>query len=185
MKRTLIIISILIVSALFAMLWVNIDTAISKITHPLKYEETIEQNADIRSVPKDLIFAVIKSESGFESDAVSKIGAVGLMQMTPDTFVWLCEKNSDPNNDPALLYNPEINIFYGTYYLDILYSEFGSWELALAAYNAGPTNVREWMKNPEYFKDGILLHIPFKETREYVEKVMKARQKYNELYFEN
>lgn len=183
MKRTLIIISILIVSALAALLWVNIDTAISKVSHPLEYEETVVKNAEAYSVPKDLIFAVIKVESGFKSDAVSNKGAVGLMQMTPDTFTWLCEKKADINNDPAFLYNPEISIAYGTCYLDILYSEFGSWELALAAYNAGPSNVREWLKNPEYVKDGVLTYIPFKETREYVEKVMQAKQKYNQLYF--
>ncbi|MBR2021875.1 MAG: lytic transglycosylase domain-containing protein [Clostridia bacterium] len=185
MKKTLTIISILIASALIAFFWTKIDTAIEKKNHPLEHLETVEKYADEHSVPKELILAVIKTESKFKSDAVSSAGAVGLMQITPETFMWLCQKNSDTENDPNLLYTPEINIQYGVYYLDMLYSEFGSWESALAAYNAGPSRVREWLKNDEYASDGILTHIPYKETREYVQKVMTAKNKYTELYFEN
>lgn len=184
MKKTLTIISILIASAILAFFWTKIDTAIEKKSHPTEYLETVEKYANAHSVPKELIFAVIKTESKFKSDAVSSAGAVGLMQMTPETYAWLCEKNSDPDTDPNFLYTPEINIRYGVYYLDMLYSEFGSWEPALAAYNAGPSKVREWLKNPEYSSDGVLTYIPYKETREYVQKVMEAKDKYTELYFE-
>ncbi len=184
MKKTLTIISILIASALIAFFWTKIDTAIDKKGHSIEYLETVEKYADAHSVPKELILAVIKTESKFKSDAVSSAGAIGLMQITPETFVWLCEKNSDEANDQNLLYTPEINIRYGVYYLDMLYSEFGSWETALAAYNAGPTKVREWLDNPEYSSDGVLTYVPYKETREYIEKVMKAKNKYSELYFE-
>lgn len=183
MKKTITIISILVASALIALCWIKIDSAISKKNHPLKHVEIIEKYSDAYSVPKELVFAVIKTESKFRSDAVSSAGAVGLMQITPDTFIWLCKKNDDTSNDPALLYSPETNIMYGTYYLDMLYSEFGSWDTALAAYNAGPTKVREWLKNPEYSENGVLTHVPYKETREYVEKVNKAKNKYTELYF--
>lgn len=185
MKKTLTIISLLIASALIAFFWTKIDTAIEKKSHPTEHLEIVEKYADAHSVPKELILAVIKTESKFRSDAVSSAGAIGLMQITPKTFVWLCEKNSDTANDPNLLYTPEINIQYGVYYLDMLYSEFGSWESALAAYNAGPSKVREWLKNDEYASDGVIAKIPYKETREYVQKVMKAKNKYTELYFEN
>ena len=166
MKKTITIISILIISAAVAFAWVGIETAITKKLHPLEYSESVEACADEYSVPKELIYAVIKTESSFKSDAESPKGAIGLMQITPTTYTWLCEKNADISNDPNLLYTPDVNIRYGTYYLDMLYSEFGSWELALAAYNAGPSNVRDWLKNPEYSKDGTLTDIPFKETRE-------------------
>lgn len=185
MKKTITILSILAASAIIAFFWVKIDTAIEKKSHPDEYYDIVEECADSYSVPVDLIFAVIKTESKFKSDAVSSAGAIGLMQITPDTFSWLCEKRGDVSNDPNLLYTPAVNISYGTYYLDMLYSEFGSWETALAAYNAGPTNVRKWLKNPDYSENGVLTHIPFKETREYVEKVLKAKEKYTELYFEN
>ena len=179
MKKTITIISILVISALVALLGTSIYNAVDKSNHPLGHIEIVEKCADEYSVPKELILAVIKTESKFKSDAVSSAGAIGLMQMTPDTFMWLCEKNSDINDNPDLLYAPSTSITYGTYYLDMLYSEFGSWELALAAYNAGPTNVRKWLKDPEYTNvDGTLNHIPYKETREYVEKVMKAKEKY-------
>lgn len=184
MKKTLTIILILIASAVIALFWVKIDTALDKKYHPDDYLEIVEKYAQEHSVPKELVFAVIKTESKFKSDAVSSKGAIGLMQMTPDTFTWLCEKNGDLSNDPNLLYTPEVNIRYGTYYLDMLYSEFGSWETALAAYNAGPANVRKWLGNKEYAQDGVLTYIPFKETREYVEKVIKAKNVYTELYFE-
>ena len=185
MKKTITIISILIVAALVAVLWTTIDTAIDKNSHPLEYIETVEKYADEYSVPKELILAVIKTESKFRSDAVSAKGAIGLMQIKPSTYEWLCEKNADTSDNPDLLYTPEVNITYGTYYLDMLYSEFGTWELALAAYNGGPSNVRKWLKDPEYSQNGVLVNIPFKETREYVEKVMNAKDKYTELYFEN
>jgi len=184
MKKTITIISLLIASAVIAFFWVKIDTALEKKSHPVSYIETVEQCAQDYSVPKELIFAVIKTESKFKSDAVSPRGAVGLMQIAPDTYKWICEKNSDTSNDPKFLYTPDVNIRYGTYYLDLLYSEFGSWESALAAYNAGPSNVRKWLDNPEYSNGEELTHIPYKETREYVEKVMKAKDKYSELYFE-
>ena len=185
MKKTITILSILAASAIIAFFWVKIDTAIEKKSHPNEYLDIVEECADSYSVPVDLILAVIKTESKFKSDAVSSAGAVGLMQMTPDTFSWLCEKRADVSDDPNLLYTPAVNISYGTYYLDMLYSEFGSWETALAAYNAGPSNVRKWLTNPDYAENGVLTYIPFKETREYVEKVMKAKAKYTELYFEN
>lgn len=184
MKKTIIIISILLVAALVASLWVTLDTAITKKLYPLEYSETVEVCSVEYSVPKELIYAVIKTESNFKSDAVSSKNAIGLMQMKPDTYTWLCSKNDDPENDPNLLYKPEVNIRYGVFYLDMLYSEFGSWETALAAYNAGPSNVRKWLENPEYSDDGVLTNIPFRETREYVEKVMKAKDTYTQLYFE-
>ncbi len=183
MKKTLSIIAILIISALVAMFWVKIDDAVSKKLHPIEYAELVEKYAEESSVPKDLVYAVIKVESGFKSDAVSRKGAVGLMQITPDTYLWLCEKAGDDKNDPNLLYMPDINIKYGAYYLDMLYSEFGNWESTLAAYNAGPANVRKWLKNSDYSENGILTYIPFEETREYVKKVTEAREEYGALYF--
>lgn len=183
MKKTLTIIAILISSALIALFWVRIDDFLSKKAHPLEYMEVVEKYSDEYSVPKELIFAVIKAESDFKSDAVSGKGAIGLMQLMPETYAWLCEKSGDVNTDSNFLYTPEVNIRYGTYYLDMLYSEFGSWENALAAYNAGPANVRKWLKDPSLSENGALSDIPFGETRNYIERVFKARDKYKELYF--
>lgn len=187
MKRTLIIISILIVSALIAFLWVHIDDFIKEQNYPNpeEYKDFVYKYSEEYAVPKELILAVIKTESKFKSDAVSGAGAIGLMQVTPETFLWLSKKTEDRYEDTNLLYNPEINIKYGVYYLSWLYSRYGSWETALAAYNAGHGKVDEWLDNPENAKGGVLTNIPYKETREYVEKVMKAKDIYKKLYFEN
>ncbi len=184
MKKVIIAVGILLISALVAFLWVTIDAAVMEKLYPLEYAETVEQSSDRYSVPKELIYAVIKTESSFKSDAVSNKGAIGLMQITPDTYSWLCSKRGCDEKDSALLYKPDINIDYGTYYLDRLYSEFGCWENALAAYNAGPENAKKWINEGRVDENGVLNDIPYKETREYVEKVMKARDKYKKLYFE-
>ena len=182
MRKTLTIISILIISAVIALLWVKVDNALLKKQHPLEYSEIVEQYSTEYSVPKELVYAVIKTESSFNSSAVSHKGAVGLMQIMPDTYVWLCEKLGEQKVDENYLYTPEINIKCGVYYLDMLYSEFGSWETALCAYNAGPSKVRSWLKDSELSKDGVLVQIPYSETENYVKKVMQAKQVYDELY---
>ncbi len=162
----------------------NICNAIDKKTHPLKYSEYVEKYSEIYGVPEHIIYASIKTESNFVSNAVSSAGAVGLMQMMPDTFLWLCEKNGE-KLDVGMLYDPETNIRYGTYYLSYLYSEFGLWETVFAAYNCGPGRVKEWQTNEEYAdENGILINIPFKETRGYVKKITKASETYKKLYFE-
>ena len=185
MKKTIAIICILITSAIVAFCWVNIDTAITKKSHPLQYSEYVEKYSAEYAVPKELVYAVIKTESKFKSDAVSRKGAVGLMQMTPDTFIWLCEKNGENNTDANLLYTPEVNIKYGTMYLGMLYTQFESWETALAAYNAGPKTVKEWLNDDNISKDGVLVNIPYKETDKYIKKVINAKNIYKELYFED
>lgn len=89
--------------------------------------------AEEYAVPEEVIYAVMSVESNFKSDAQSSKGAIGLMQITPDTFTWLCSKNNASDTNPELLYNPETNIRYGTYFLSLLYSEFGVWDTAFAA----------------------------------------------------
>lgn len=183
MKKTLSIICILITSALVAFFWVKIDSFLTRKNHPLEYSEYVEKYASEYAVPKELVYGVIKTESDFKSDAVSHKGAVGLMQIMPETYIWLCDKNSDENDNPDLLYTPEVNIRYGVFYLSMLYSQFGNWENALAAYNAGPTNVKGWLNDSDISENGVLVNIPYEETRKYVEKVMSAKDNYKELYF--
>lgn len=182
MKKTIIILSILVCAALIAFCWTHIDEKITQMNYPLKYTEFVDKYSQEYSVPKHLIYAVIKVESGFESDAVSKKGAIGLMQIMPATYEWIASKLDETDLNQNLLYNPEINIKYGTFYLDWLYSKYGSWEIAVAAYNAGHGNVDGWIESGTY--NGDADDIPFKETREYVKKVMKAKDIYKETYFE-
>ncbi len=182
MKKTVTIISILVISALVALCWVKIDESITKTNYPLKHSEIVEKYAEEYSIQKELIYAVIKCESGYQSDAVSSKGAIGLMQLLPTTYVWLAEKEDSTDIDENLLYSPETNIKYGTYYLNWLYSKYGSWETALAAYNAGHGRVDKWIQSGTY--TGEIDDIPYKETREYVKKVLRAKEVYHDIYFD-
>ena len=108
------------------------------------------------------------------------------MQLMPDTFTWLTNEILFDHLESGMLYDPETNIKYGTYYLSRLYDRYGDWELALAAYNGGPGNVDEWLADPAYSDgEGGLSKIPFRETRRYVKKVTDAREVYERLYEKN
>ena len=151
-----------------------------------EYSERVTEYADKYDVDEALVYAVIRTESGFREDVKSSAGAVGLMQIMPDTFKWLQEKESGSVKYGAdKLTDPEINIRYGTYYLSYLLSHYnGNEELAIAAYNAGMTNVDKWLKDERYSEDGeSLKKIPYKETAKYVKRVTKTKGVYETLYY--
>ncbi len=161
----------------------KIRTSIEHGIYPLKYEQEIIEAGNRYNLEPELISAVIYAESRFKSDATSAVGARGLMQIMPETFVWLCEKRGE-TYDPNDLYNPAINIDYGAYYLSWLYEHFGDTYTACAAYNAGIGVVEEWLLNEAYTEDGATLsYIPYGETSDYVAKIEEAVPKYRELYF--
>lgn len=163
-----------------------IITCFEKSSYPQNYAEYVETYTEAYGVPESLVYAVIRTESGFDSGVVSSAGAVGLMQLMPDTFTWLTNEILFDHLESGMLYDPETNIKYGTYYLSRLYDRYGDWELALAAYNGGPGNVDEWLADPAYSDgEGGLSKIPFRETRRYVKKVTDAREVYERLYEKN
>ena len=143
---------------------------------------TVANAAAEFDMPGAMVLAVIRTESNFDANAVSPAGAVGLMQLLPETFEWLyTEKLGEPLH-PGDISAPAVNIRYGTYYLSYLYAAFGDWPIALAAYNAGEGRVREWLEDPVLSKDGVLRDIPFPETKAYVEQTMRAYRHYTEKY---
>lgn len=152
-----------------------------RMKHPLNYREYVEGYAQLYSVPSDIIYAVIKTESSFDKDALSPKGAVGLMQITPDTFDWLMTKTGEEHKHEKL-YIPQINIKYGVFFLSYLYKEFNSWETAFAAYNAGMARVKGWLEDPEITENGRLVHVPFQETKNYIVFVTRAAENYRRLY---
>lgn len=154
--------------------------AIYRLIYPEEYHSLVKKYAEKYSVPEEIVFAVIKVESNFDPDVVSSAGAVGLMQMLPSTYEWLTSKLGDEYSKDDL-YDPETNIKYGTYYLQYLYSRFGSWEKAIIAYNWGEGNFGEFLAN-EGYTEGDYDSIPVDETRKYVKKVMHHWKKYKELY---
>ena len=166
---------------LSSMIWDSIE----KNEYPLKYTEHVEQSSRQYGVPKKIIYAVIKTESGFDATAVSSSGAIGLMQIAPATFEEISRKLGD-SYEPGMMYDPATNIRYGTYYLSYLYKYFEDWDIVYAAYNAGMGTVSGWLEDSQYTdKKGKLVNSPYEETEQYVKKVNEATKKYTELYGED
>lgn len=184
-KRAIAVLLIACIALLSGFLVDLIWTRLEKRSYPTDYDEIISRYSDAYNVPKSVIYAVIKTESDFDPNAESSAGAMGLMQMIPSTFEWLTgEEHLCENLSVKKLFDPEVSIRYGTYYLAYLYRKFDyNWRNAFAAYNGGEGNVAKWLKSSEYSDgNGNLTHIPFKETRSYVSKVEHAVEKYEKLY---
>ncbi len=154
-----------------------------KQSYPQKYQSYVTKYCSEYSVPEPLVYAVIRTESSFKPDAVSPVGAQGLMQLMPDTFSWLA-RLIEVEHKAETITDPETNIRFGTYYLRHLYDRFGNWDTALAAYNAGHGRVTQWLADSRYSDDGIVLkRIPYKETYNFVKRVNSSTEKYKELYY--
>lgn len=182
--RTILI--IIVISIIFGLVFDFVCRRIEYATHPRpeEYQTYVKTYSQEFGVPEDLIWAVIKTESGFDSSAESDVGAVGLMQLMPSTFEEITNYRLKDRFDIGMRYDPETNIRYGTYYLSYLYARYGNWDTVLAAYNAGLGNVDEWLRDTKYTdsETGSLKNIPYKETRNYVKKVNKAISMYKKLY---
>jgi soluble lytic murein transglycosylase len=179
-RRPLVIAGTLLVCALGGFLLVKSDffqNTIEEFTLPLEHEDIIRQQAADKDVPADLIAAVIYSESRFR-DQTSHAGARGLMQITPSTAKLIERLSGGQTFKFDDLSDPDINIRYGTFYLRYLLQKFDNNEVAaLAAYNAGETNVIAWGGSDLQLDD-----IPFPETRGYVEAVLEKRKDYASHY---
>jgi len=150
----------------------------------LRYEQNIYKYSSQYDLDPHLVMAVIWVESKFEPKARSMKDARGLMQIIPSTGQWIAKEiNIEAYND-EFLYDPDINIRMGCWYLSYLLEFFeGDIDLTLAAYNGGMGNVMKWLKDERYSKDGRNLDvIPFEETRKYVDKVIKTYKQYKRLY---
>ncbi len=154
---------------------------IMKCIYPLKYSAFVEKYSKEYDLDKYLIYSIIKTESKFKEDAVSYKKAKGLMQISDVTASWGGKELGIENVD---IFDPETNINIGAWYLNRLEDEFdGNLELAITAYNGGSGNVRKWLKDKRYSRDGKNLQkIPFKETSDYTYKVLKNYERYKSLY---
>ena len=155
-----------------------------RAAYPVAYSEYVEKYAEYYHFEPAFLYALIRTESEFNPDAVSHAGAMGLMQLTEDTFQWAQSRSPEGENIPTNeLFDPETNIHYGVMVLSLLREEFSDPQTLLAAYNAGIGNARKWLADPEYSDDGVTLKsIPFPETAKYVEKIPIAEDMYRELY---
>jgi len=183
LRRSAAIVAILVLSVLSAFLYNLIWNRVDRIRYPQDFAEYVAEYSAAYGVPEYIIYAVIKTESDFSSNAVSPAGAIGLMQITPDTFDWISMLMKE-DADPALLYDPGTNIKYGTYLLSHLYMRYNRWDTVFAAYNAGMSRADEWLADPEIAdENGNLTRIPYPETEKYVKKVNDAIDVYRRLYY--
>ncbi|MDI9477005.1 MAG: lytic transglycosylase domain-containing protein [Natronincolaceae bacterium] len=161
----------------------NIEWIIRTI-YPVHYYDLVEEYAQKYEIDPYLVVAIMKNESRFNPTAVSRKGAKGLMQIAPITGKWASEELEISNYSEDMLFQPELNIHFGIWYLDVLRQEFGNnVGLMVAGYNAGNGNVRKWLSNPKYSKDGETLHkIPFGETRIYQKRVLRDYKIYTKIY---
>ncbi len=178
--------SLILIIILGSLIWAvfNIEDLCRKYIYPAKYSEYVETAAAENGIDKYLIYAIIKTESNFNENAESDVGARGLMQIMEDSFEWV-KFRMDDNRDICYddMFVPEYNIEYGSYLIKLLYEEYKDVPTALAAYHSGRGNVSEWLADPEYSSDGKTLDdMPEGKTKHYVKKVMTAYEGYTDLY---
>jgi soluble lytic murein transglycosylase len=155
-----------------------------KFFYPLKYSEYVEQYCEEYDVEQMLCYSVIKAESSFDKDVKSNSGAIGLMQITLPTGVFIAEKMGIVISEEDLK-DAETNIKFGVYYISYLKKKFASLYEILAAYNAGEGRVTEWLNDNNYSDDKLHLKTtPFKETNSYIERTLKYYNKYK-IYYNN
>lgn len=154
------------------------------ITHPIKYENLIETNAEKFSIPSYVIASIINVESSYKEDAISSKNALGLMQIKLSTAQYMNDyyKLNDSIDETKLL-SAKTNIEYGCRYLKYLINKFNNLYTALSAYNAGETRVRVWLRDENFSSDGKSLNkIPYEETANYIEKIKKNIKFYEKIY---
>jgi soluble lytic murein transglycosylase len=146
----------------------------AQLRYPLSYEHVIRGHAENYDLDPALLAAVIYRESKFDADARSSSGAIGLMQLLPDTAKGIAVHTGGEKFVVEDLYDPEINVRYGSFYLRRLLRKYDDERLALAAYNAGQANVDEWLAEGK--------GIQFPETLQYVDEVLELRDVYARAY---
>jgi soluble lytic murein transglycosylase len=156
---------------------------VREITLPLRHDDIIRQQASDKDLDPALIAAVIYEESRFR-DQTSHAGARGLMQITPETADFIARRSGGVRFRQSDLATPQINIAYGAWFLRYLIDHYdGNDTLAIAAYNAGQTNVDGWVERaggPDAFD--AARDVPFPETRAYVANVQERRGEYRDHY---
>jgi soluble lytic murein transglycosylase len=152
--------------------------------YPQPHRELVYATAYEFNIDPNLVFAVIRAESKYQTGARSSVGARGLMQIMPETAQWAARQMHMTDFSTEDLHDPEINIRMGCWYLNDLNRQFdGRMPIVAAAYNAGSGKAKEWITSGQW--DGTekdLDNIPFAETRQYVHNVLKNYQAYRAIY---
>jgi len=174
--------TVIIFVAILVVIWFVSDQAILRL-YPLKYGDLVQIYSERFNVDPFLVLAIIKAESNFQPGAVSPKNARGLMQISEGTGKWGAGRLNLEDYTSEKLFEPEINIYIGCWYLSVLYDEFGDSDLVIAAYNGGSGNVTQWLNDRDLSADGKTLdRIPFRETDQYLKKVNNYYSIYKRLY---
>ncbi len=175
---------LVLLALLFLLILLANSSWFIKLFYPFPHKELIENHCEEYNVDKYLVLAVIKAESRFYTKAQSRSGARGLMQIMPETGIWIAEQTKQEDFAVDYLYQPEYNIPMGIWYLSYLDKMFqGNIPEVLAAYNAGEKKVRDWVQDGTW--TGLLQdvdRIPYAETREYIDKVLFDYHVYKRVY---
>ena len=173
---------LLAVSAFYVKSFVEKEVLeIKRAQYPLKYMDSVEKYSEEYGVDKYLLLSLIKTESGFDPDATSNVGAIGLTQVTEITFDWLKSKIK-PENDCVFedLYDADTSIRFGAYYLSRCLERYSNdVDTAMAAYHSGWGTVDGLLEENE---TEILTEFPYPQMANYVYKINKAYNAYYELY---
>ena len=183
-KKQIIIVAIILIFCIL-IAFLNIPIRIQKIIYKKDYEEYVQKYSQQYNVDENLVYALIKAESNFNANAQSSKGAIGLMQLMETTALDVCKRmdlNISNNELKEKLLEPEININIGTKYLSILIQQYGNVEIAITAYNAGIGTVDNWIEKDIIKADGSNVEkIPYKETNNYVRKILRDYKIYTNL----
>ena len=155
-----------------------------KIIYPIHFKEEIHTYGEMYQVDPLLVASLIKVESKFNERAKSKKGAIGLMQIMPTTGEWAAGQAGIADFEPEMLYDPEVNIQIGTWYISSLLNEFsGNLNLAIAAYNGGRGRVNQWLNYGVWDgREETISNIPYGETRNFASKVLYNYRRYKSIY---
>lgn len=158
------------------------SVSVLKTLYPVRFADYVETYSAENNLSPFFVYAVIECESGFDPEAVSHVGATGLMQIMPDTFHWISSRLGE-ERDYSQATVPEISVKYGCHLYGYLMNKYENEETALAAYHAGVGNTDKWLKDERYSADRKSLHtIPFPTTAKYVKKVIRTKNIYEKLY---
>ena len=183
---TLVILIIILAIYFICFKVIRVQDKILKYIYPIEYSEYVEKYSEENNLDKYLVYAIIKAESNFDPHVTSSSDAKGLMQLMEETAIERSNMIDEQTIETHDLYDPEINIKLGTSYFAYLLGLFdNNTILALTAYNAGLGNVQEWINKGIIKKDGSdIENIPYKETNNYVRKILKDYQMYMKIYEE-
>ena len=184
-KRPARLIALVLVLILIALICVYVlNPYLMRRKYMVRHADIIAKHTEAYDVDPYLTLAMIYCESTFNADALSHAGARGLMQIMPDTGAWLAPKINLTAYDASMLYDPDINVQMGCWYVSYLINRFnGETKNAVAAFHSGQGTVDKWLADPAISSDGkTLANIPQGETSKYVTRVFNVYEIYKKLY---